>query len=375
MIDIGILTLLFGLVVANFLKCHFMVPLWWRDIFPNFCVLLCRYDATNGYRFTFGLGSRYVGHSSVLIPECVGRLQAIQCYVGLDYILNRPWIGVRSPNKCPIHNWSKTDKPSTIGSRPTRPRNAPWEKNDTTPTYNRQTTDNLSGRDFSNMFEWSLPDKFVCPNINWHQSRQNRINTDCKPISPRIWWFLSVWGRFRVGLVGVTGVLLASCKKILSVCSPSGRVMDHELVNESRRFRSISLIRQSLDSHVPSMAVWPIQGLRSVIGCYNVVSEVSGRKSQMVRAFSMNPKVGGSSPPQVETFSLKNFYTFTRTSVRVSKMNVDAHAQLTFQMLSSILSILILFKTTRPRAYVASSLEALVYHIQDGYCLAATKQL
>ena len=57
--------------------------------------------------------------------------------------------------------------------------------------------------------------------------------------------------------------------------------------------------------------------------------------AQMVRAFGMNPKVGGSSPSQVETFSvLKNFDTFTRTSVRVSKMNVVVRAQLTFQMLT-----------------------------------------
>ena len=46
----------------------------------------------------------------------------------------------------------------------------------------------------------------------------------------------------------------------------------------------------------------------------------------------MNPKVGGSSPPQVEC--LKNFDTFTRTPIRVSKMNAVARAQLTFQMLT-----------------------------------------
>ena len=57
--------------------------------------------------------------------------------------------------------------------------------------------------------------------------------------------------------------------------------------------------------------------------------------AQMVRAFGMNLKVGGSSTPQVETFSVsKNFDTFTRTSVRVSKINAVARAQLTFQMLT-----------------------------------------
>ena len=57
----------------------------------------------------------------------------------------------------------------------------------------------------------------------------------------------------------------------------------------------------------------------------------------------MNPMVGGSSPPQVETFSvsIKNFDTFTRTPVHVSKMNAVARAQLTFQMLTLLLYIYI----------------------------------
>ena len=135
-------------------------------------------------------------------------------------------------------------------------------------------------------------------------------------------------------------------------------------------------------------------------------SECLALIDQIVRAFSMNPKVGGSSPPQVETFSasttlthsqehpfvcrkwmllrtqltfqiltllkkylyrqsqylktwdskclaliskmvrsfgmnsgrdifcLKNFDIFTRTPVRVSKMNAVARAQFTFQMLT-----------------------------------------
>ena len=56
--------------------------------------------------------------------------------------------------------------------------------------------------------------------------------------------------------------------------------------------------------------------------------------AQMVRAFDMNPKVGGSSPAHVgrDIFCLNNFDTFTRTSVRVSKMNAVARVQLTFQM-------------------------------------------
>ena len=54
----------------------------------------------------------------------------------------------------------------------------------------------------------------------------------------------------------------------------------------------------------------------------------------MARAFGMNPKVGGSSPPSGrDIFCLENFDTFTRTAVHVSKMNAVARAQLSFQML------------------------------------------
>ena len=58
---------------------------------------------------------------------------------------------------------------------------------------------------------------------------------------------------------------------------------------------------------------------------------------QMIRAFGMNPKVGGSSPPQVETFFVsKKFDTLTRTSIRVLKMKDVVRAPLTYQMLTSI---------------------------------------
>ena len=43
---------------------------------------------------------------------------------------------------------------------------------------------------------------------------------------------------------------------------------------------------------------------------------------------------GFESPSCQDIFCLKNFDTFTKTSVRVSKTNVVAHAQLTFQMLT-----------------------------------------
>ena len=47
----------------------------------------------------------------------------------------------------------------------------------------------------------------------------------------------------------------------------------------------------------------------------------------------MNPKVGGSSPAQVETFSVSKTLTLTRTPIRVSQMNAATRTQLTFQML------------------------------------------
>ena len=48
----------------------------------------------------------------------------------------------------------------------------------------------------------------------------------------------------------------------------------------------------------------------------------------------MNPKVGFESPSGWDIFCLKNFDTFTRTPVRVSKINAISRAQLTFQMLT-----------------------------------------
>ena len=112
---------------GKLLKVPFYGATLVKRYFPDFCVWF--YDAISGYRFTFGLGSRYVGHSLVLIRKCVGRLHAIWCYVGLDSVLNRPWIGVRSADICPIHNRSKTDKPSTTGG---------LIKTDTSPNAPRQ---------------------------------------------------------------------------------------------------------------------------------------------------------------------------------------------------------------------------------------------
>ena len=54
--------------------------------------------------------------------------------------------------------------------------------------------------------------------------------------------------------------------------------------------------------------------------------------AQMVRAFGVHSKVGGSSALRSRHF-LKNFDTLTRTSIRVSKMNAVVCVQLTFQTL------------------------------------------
>ena len=63
--------------------------------------------------------------------------------------------------------------------------------------------------------------------------------------------------------------------------------------------------------------------------------------AQMVRAFGMNPKIGGSSPPQVETFSVSKTLTLSQEHPFVSKMNAVVRAQLTFQMLTLLQNIYI----------------------------------
>ena len=51
---------------GRLLKVPFYGATLVKKFFPEFLfAFICRYDATNGYRFTFGLGSRYVGHPSV----------------------------------------------------------------------------------------------------------------------------------------------------------------------------------------------------------------------------------------------------------------------------------------------------------------------
>ena len=76
-----LLTLLFGLVAVNLLlKVLFygttLVKRYFAEILVCFYIYVWRHKRLS---FTFGLGSRYVGRSSVLIRECVGRFHAIRC--------------------------------------------------------------------------------------------------------------------------------------------------------------------------------------------------------------------------------------------------------------------------------------------------------
>ena len=164
-----------------------MLPLWRRDFFKNFWwAFICRYDTTNSHWFTFGLGSRYVGHSLVLIRELSA--DSMQFSVMSDSIWS--WIGLELVSCRPtyvryITGLRPTDHlPSVSELRLTCPQTLP-DKTDTTPTYNQQTTDNLFRRDFSNMFERSLLDSIrswigvrsvdICPIHN--RSKTDRLST------------------------------------------------------------------------------------------------------------------------------------------------------------------------------------------------------
>ena len=59
----------------------------------------------------------------------------------------------------------------------------------------------------------------------------------------------------------------------------------------------------------------------------------------MVRVFGMSEGWGFESLWGRDILGLKNFYTFTKTSVSVSKINAVAHALLTLQMLTLLKNI------------------------------------
>ena len=134
-----------------------------------------------------------------------GNVSADSTPFGVMSDLIRSWICLESVSGRPTYARYITDLrptnhlPSVAELRLTRPRTLP-DKTDTTPTYNRQTTDNLSGRDLSNMFERSLPDKFVCPNINRHQTDKTEsistVNRSLPECDNFCWFevgFVSVW--------------------------------------------------------------------------------------------------------------------------------------------------------------------------------------
>ena len=138
-----------------------------------------------------------------------GNVSAVSTQFSVKMDLIRSWIGLESVSGRPTYARYRADLrptnhlPSVDELRPTRPRMLP-DKTDTTPTYNRQTTDNLSGRDPSNMFERSLPDKFVWPNINRHQTDI----TESKPTVNRSLPEFDDFCRFEVGFVSIWPVWL-----------------------------------------------------------------------------------------------------------------------------------------------------------------------
>ena len=183
-----------------------MASLRWRDIFQNFCVLL--YVGMTP-QTVIGSHSVWVRDMSGTRRFWFGNVSADSTQFGVMSGLLRYWIGLESVSGRPTYARYITDLrpknhlPSVAELRPTRPRTLP-DKTDTTPTYNRQTTDNLSGRDLSNMFERSLPDKFVCPNINRHQTDK----TESIPTVNRSLPECDDFGRFDVGFVSVWPVWL-----------------------------------------------------------------------------------------------------------------------------------------------------------------------
>ena len=169
-----------------------------------------------------GLHSVWVRDMSGTRRFWFGNVSADSTQFGIMSDLIRSWIGFESVSGRPTYARYITDLqptnhlPSVAELRPTRPRTLP-DKTDTTPTYNRQTTDNLSGRDLSNMFERFIPDKFVCPNINRHQTDKtvsiptvNRSLPEFDDFCRFEVGFVSVWsvwlgynGRFSFGVVSI----------------------------------------------------------------------------------------------------------------------------------------------------------------------------
>ena len=160
-----------GLWEACFLKGHSWTLFYqWRDICRQFVVLLY---AGMAPQTVIGLHSVWVRDVSGTHRFWIGNIYvdppcAIRRDVGVDSVLNQPWIwwrhqmalcagnlrrhrahydvivmiGVRLADICPTHNWFKTSKRCTIGGRiKTDTSQNASDKTDTTAIYNRQTTD------------------------------------------------------------------------------------------------------------------------------------------------------------------------------------------------------------------------------------------
>ena len=156
-----------------------------------------------------GLHSVWVRDMSGTRRFWFGNVSANSMQVDVMSDLIRSWIGLESVSGRPTYVRYIADLrptnhlPSVAELRLTRPRTLP-DKTDTTPIYNRPTTDNLSGRDLSNMFERSLPDKFVCPNVSRHQTDK----TESSPTVNRSLPEFDDFCRFEVGFVSVWPVWL-----------------------------------------------------------------------------------------------------------------------------------------------------------------------
>ena len=183
-----------------------MAPPWWRDIVLIFlCAFICRYDATK----VIGLHLVWVRDMSGIRLFWFWNVSADSTQFSVMSDLIRSWIGLESvsgqPTNAPYitHLRPTNHLPSVAELRPTCPRTLP-NKTDITPTYYRQTTNNLSGRDLSNTFERSLPDKFVYLNINRHQTNKTESILTVNRSLPKSYDFY----RFEVGFVSVWPVWL-----------------------------------------------------------------------------------------------------------------------------------------------------------------------
>ena len=179
-----------------------MAPLWWRDIFRIFVCDLMTPQAVIGLHSVWvrdmsGTRRFWFRNVSADSTQFAVMSDLIRSSFGLESVSGRPTYARYTTDLRPTNHL-----PPVAELRSTRPRTLP-DKTDTTPTYNRQTTDNLSGRDLSTLFERSLPDKFS-PMINRHQTDKTESIPTVNRSLPRFDDFC----RFEVGFVSVWPVWL-----------------------------------------------------------------------------------------------------------------------------------------------------------------------